>query len=73
MADVCRRKECGMQMEDVKQPTLVSEFEALSVLGVVAVEVDNGFVCAAQYRGRQLASAELSNQRAAVVRPVANL
>lgn len=56
-----------------KSPTLVSEFEALSVLRVVAVEVDDGFVRAAQYRGRHLASAELSNQRATVVRPVANL
>lgn len=36
-----------------KSPTLVSEFEALSVLRVVAVEVDDGFVRAAQYRGRQ--------------------
>ncbi len=56
-----------------KSPTLVSKFEARSVLGVVAVEVDDGFVRAAQYRGWHLASAELSNQRAAVVRPVENL
>lgn len=56
-----------------KSPTLVSEFEALSVLGVVTVEVDDGFVRAAQYRGWHLASAKLSNQRAAVVRPIENL
>lgn len=56
-----------------KSPTLVSEFETLSVLGVVAVEVDDGFMSAAQYRGWHLASAELSNQRAAMVRPIANL
>lgn len=62
-----------MQMGDGKSPTLVSEFKALSVFGVVAVEVDDSFVSAAQQRGRQLASAELSNQRAAVVRPIANL
>lgn len=62
-----------MQIEDGVSPTLISEFEALSVFRVVAVEVDDGFVRATQQRGRQLASTELSNQRAAVVRPVANL
>lgn len=62
-----------MQIEDGESPTLVSEFEALSVFRVVAVEVDDSFVRATQQRGRQLASAELSNQRAAVVRTIANL
>jgi len=40
-----------MQIEDGVSPTLISEFEALSVFRVVAVEVDDGFVRAAQQRG----------------------
>lgn len=62
-----------MQMTHVHSPTLVSKFEALSVFRVVTVEVDDGFMRAAQKRGRELAAAELTNQRAGVVRPVANL
>lgn len=62
-----------MQMEAGKSPTLVSKFEALSIFRVVAVEVDDGFVSAAQQGGWQLASTELSNQRAAVVWPIPNL
>lgn len=70
----CLKGKMGrMQMTHVHSPTLVSEFKALSVFRVVAVEVDDGLVRAAQQRGRELAAAELTNQRAAVVRPVANL
>lgn len=52
--------------------TLVSEFEPLPVLRVVAVEVDEGFVRRAEQRGGQLGAAELPDQGAAAVRTVLN-
>ena len=53
--------------------TLVSQFKPLPVLGVVAVEVDEGLVCGAEQRGGEVGAAELPDQRAGGVRPVLDL
>lgn len=53
--------------------TLVGQFESLPVFRVVTVEVNHGLMCCTQQVGRQLTSAKLSNQRAAVLRPISHL
>lgn len=53
--------------------TLVHEPEALAILGVVAVEVDNGLMSRAQERSWKFTAAVLANQCAAVLRSVTHL
>lgn len=54
-------------------PTSVSQLEPLPVLGVVAVEVDEGLVGGAQQGGGQVGTAELPDQRAGAVWPILDL
>lgn len=54
-------------MNWIIQLTLVCEPEALAILRVVAVEVDDRFMSCAQERSRKLTAAILANQGAAVL------
>lgn len=53
--------------------TLVSEPEALAILRVVAVEVDDCLMSCAQEGSRKFTAAVLANQCAAVLRPITHL
>lgn len=54
-------------MQKALEVTLVVEFEALAVLRVVAVEVDDGQVGGAQQRRRDLGPGELPYESGAVL------
>lgn len=65
---------CEPHVEDCRALlTLVCELEALPVLRVVTVEVDERLVCGAQQRCWQVTPTELPDHRAGVVRTILNL